>query len=263
MSPNDTVIFECVDNVGIITLNRPDAANGINLAMAQALMAVSHHCANDDSIRCVLLNASGKVFSAGGDVKAFYTYKADLSEKIQALIMYLHTAVSTLYHMQKPIVVAVNGMTAGAGLSLAMAGDIVVSAQSAKYTVAYTGVGLTPDAGTSYFLPKLVGLRRAQHLLLTNPVFSAQDALSWGLITETIADESLQTHSFEIARGLANGPTQAFGQVRSLLHTSNHASLDEQLKHEALHMKQACESQDAKEGIAAFNEKRTPQFTGQ
>jgi 2-(1,2-epoxy-1,2-dihydrophenyl)acetyl-CoA isomerase len=166
-----------------LTLNRPDVGNAIDLAFARAMMDASIVCDQDDSARCVLLTGAGQMFCAGGDIAAFTGAGEQVPALLKQLTTYMHVAVTRLARMRKPLVVAVNGAAAGAGFGLAMMGDIVLAAQSAKFRVAYAGIGLSPDCGTSWLLPRLVGLRRAQELMLTDQRLNAEQAAGMGLVT--------------------------------------------------------------------------------
>ena len=178
------VLLEVRDGIADLTLNRPDAANGINDGLARDLLAATIEIRLDDRVRVVLLSGNGPRFCGGGDVKAFAALGDDLSANIRALIPALHTAITSLVRGDAPVVAAVHGSAAGAGLGLVGASDLVVAGESTKFVMAYTGVGLTPDGSSSWFVPRLVGLRRALELTLTNRVLSAAEALDWGLITE-------------------------------------------------------------------------------
>jgi 2-(1,2-epoxy-1,2-dihydrophenyl)acetyl-CoA isomerase len=174
----------------------------------------------------------------------------------------LHAAITRLARMQKPLITAIQGFAAGAGFSLAMLGDIVLASRSAQFTLAYTGIGLTPDGGTSWLLPRLVGLRRAQAMILLNPRLSAEQALTEGLVTEVVEDDLLYERAHAIARELAAGPSKAFGRVRELLLTSLNETLETHLEREAREISASAATKDGREGISAFLEKRTADFVG-
>ena len=164
--------------------------------------------------------------------------------------------------MDAPVIIAVNGMAAGAGFSIACTGDIVYAAESAKFTMAYTAAGLSPDGSASYYLPRLVGLRRTQELMLNNRRLSAQEALDWGILTNVFADDDLYDEALKTATQLAQGPTKAYGTVKKLLLSSYQESLETQMELEAQGMGAMSSSLDGTEGIAAFLEKRRPKFSG-
>ena len=258
-----TLEFRIEDHVAIITFNRPDAANGIDLTLAQELMAAAIVCEDNNDIRAVLLTGNGKMFSAGGDLKSFAEFGEQTSAKIKELMVYMHSAIARFARMDAPLIVAVNGTAAGAGFSMACAGDIVYAAQSAKFTMAYTAAGLSPDGSASYFLPRLVGLRRAQELMFTNRLLSADEAKDWGILTDVVANENLFETALTQAKKLAAGPTLAYGSVKKLLMSSSQESLETQLELEAKGMGAMTKTNDGLEGIQAFCEKRRPSFSGQ
>lgn len=245
-----------------IVLNRPDAANGINLAMAKELLQVAILCEQSAHLRAVLISANGKMFSAGGDVKAFAEAGDRAAAEIRELMVYLHAAIAQFDRLAAPVIIAVNGMAAGAGFSLACAGDIVLAAETARFVMAYTAIGLSPDAGASWHLPRLVGMRRAQELMLTNRRLSARDALDWGIVTRVIADDDLFTEAETLLSLLAEGPTSAYASVKRLLNVSLQNGLETQLELEAQAMAALVNSEDGKAGIAAFVAKAVPHFTG-
>ncbi|WP_101757384.1 enoyl-CoA hydratase/isomerase family protein [Oceanicoccus sp. KOV_DT_Chl] len=262
MSDFETLIFEKKDGVAKITLNRPDAANGINLTLAKELMAVASDCNDDHSVRAVLITGNGKLFCAGGDLKSIGAAEGSMSGLLKEITFYLHGALSRLARMNAPVIIAVNGTAAGAGFSLAVAGDYVLAAESAKFTMAYTAAGLTPDGSASYYLPRLIGMRKTQDLMLTNRRLTAQEAMEWGAINQVVADDQLQAEAQALAEKFANGPTQAFGVVKKLLHCTFNNGLETQLELEGAGIAAMSTLADGQEGITAFSEKRAPVFTG-
>ena len=254
--------FSINDNVAIIRLNRPEAVNGITVDMAHELLKAAATCQNHPAIRAILLTGAGKVFSAGGDLKEFAAYGEQLPVKIRELMDSLHAAIDIFSSLNAPVVIAVNGMAAGAGFSLACMGDIVMAAQSARFVMAYTAIGLSPDGGSSWFLPRLIGLRRTQELMLTNRMISAEEALEWGIVTRVVTDDDLFREALSLATSLANGPTLAYGQIKQLLKHSNHETLDKQLEREADGMSRLSGSHDGQNGIHSFLRKQQPDFNG-
>jgi len=260
---DQNLLFELSDGVATLTLNRPDAANAIDLDLGRALMHAAIRCDEDPAVRAVVLTGAGRMFCAGGDLRAFAAEKARLPSLLKELTVYLHAATSRFARMDAPLVVAVNGAAAGAGFSLAIAGDLVVAAESAKFTMAYTAAGLSPDGSSSWFLPRLVGLRRAQQLMLTNRRLSAAEALDWGLVAEVVADDALEKSAGDLARSLAQGPTRALGTVKKLLATAFQESLETQMELEARGIAAMAGSADGQEGIDAFLGRRAPRFRGE
>jgi 2-(1,2-epoxy-1,2-dihydrophenyl)acetyl-CoA isomerase len=263
MSTSENVLIEQIDNVAKITLNRPDAANVMNLALAKELYEAALHCDGNPQIRAVMITGAGKMFSAGGDLKSFSSFGDNISAKLKELTNDLHAAISLFARMDAPVVVAVNGAAAGAGFSLAITGDLVLAAESAKFTMAYTAAGLSPDGSSSYYLPRLIGLRKTQELMLTNRRLSAQEALDWGIISRVVADDQLQSEAYKLASQFANGPTRAFGTTKKLLLETFNNGLETQMTAEGHGIASMTTTRDGKEGISAFIEKRAPEYTGQ
>jgi len=254
--------FELQDQVARITLNRPDAANGLDAEMGRELMHAAIRCSEDRAVRAVLLTGAGRMFSAGGDLKSFATQGDALSAHLKELAGSLHMAISRFVRMDAPFIVAVNGAVGGGGMSFVLAADLVLAAESAKFTMAYTRAGLSPDGGSTYFLPRIVGVRRALELALTNRVLSAREAEQWGLVTRVVPDASLATEAQSLAAALARGATRAYGAAKRLLHHSMSESLETQMELEAQAIAEQARGADAREGIAAFIAKRAPQFAG-
>ena len=263
MATFSTLDFVIDGGVARITLNRPDAANGISMQLAQELLQASLACRCSPQVRAVLLTGAGRMFCAGGDLNGFVARAADLHAFIKELTTYLHAAIANFAHMRAPLIVAVNGAAAGAGFSLVACGDLVLAARSAKFSMAYTGAGLVPDGSGSWFLPRIVGLRRAQELILTNRRLGADEALEWGLVTRVVEDGELAAEAGKLAAQIAAGPTGAYGEVKKLLATTFEATLETQMEREGAAIAAAAISRDGREGVAAFLGKRAPVFTGE
>ena len=257
-----TLLFDIRDNVAHLTLNRPEAANSINEEMGKDLMHAALRCDEDPEIRAVLISGAGKIFSGGGDLKAFTAKGDQLPYHIKEITTYLHAAMSRLTRMDAPVVAAVHGAVAGAGMSIAIACDVVVAAETTRFMVAYTRAGLTPDGSATYFLPRIVGLKRALELTLTNRMFSAQEALQWGLVTRVVPDNELLAQARAIAVQLAAGPTRAYGVSKRLLHSGWAETLETQMENESQAIANSARTADAREGITAFLEKRPPKYKG-
>lgn len=258
-----TLKFEVKDGIAHIVLNRPEAVNSINLEMSRDLMHAILQCDEDPSIRAVVLSGNGRLFCAGGDLKTFTSQGKHLPYYIKEVTTYFHAALSRLMRMDPPVVAAVQGFAAGAGMSLALACDIVIAAQSAQFNVAYTRVGLTPDGSLSYLLPRFIGLKRALELTLTNRTLSADEALDWGLITKVVSDAELLSQAKAIAIQLAAGAPKALGAAKRLLHGGWTETLETQMEYESRTIASMAHTSDTQEGIKAFVEKRTPKFRGE
>lgn len=254
------VLVDVAGGIARITFNRTQAGNAINLPFARALDEAAILCETDPSIRCVMLTGAGRLFCAGGDVELFRTMGDDVDALLSELAGTLHIAVSRFARMAKPLLVLVNGPAAGAGLSLALGGDVVLCARSAHFTAAYGTLGLTPDGGMSWWLPRLVGLRKAQEIILTNRRITAEEAAAIGMVTRVVEDEELAREGEELARQLALAATGAIGAARALLRKSFETGYESQLADEMQSIARAGASADCREGLAAFFAKRPPEF---
>ena len=247
--------------VALVTLNRPDNSNTLNLQMAMDLLAAAMACARNAAVRAVVLSGAGRNFSFGGDLRAMPPRELALEDHIRELTTYLHAAISHFVRMDAPVVAAVNGTAAGAGVGLVAMADLALCGRSSRFNLAYTSVGLTPDAGTTFLLPRAVGVKRAMELLLLNRALSAEEALSWGLVNEVVADERLLARALEVAERLAHGPVSAYGATKRLIARSIGA-LESQMVLESETIAAQATSADAAEGIGAFLGKRAPRFPG-
>ncbi|HLJ38941.1 MAG TPA: enoyl-CoA hydratase/isomerase family protein [Steroidobacteraceae bacterium] len=247
--------------VALVRLNRPEHSNTLNLQMAMDLLAAAMTCARNPTVRAVVITGAGEHFCFGGDLRAVPSRELSLDDHIRELTTYLHAAISHFVRMDAPVVAAVNGTAAGAGVGLVAMADLALAAHGSRFNLAYTGVGLSPDAGTSFLLPRIVGLKRAMELLLLNRTLSAEEALSWGLVNEVVADERLLERSLELAERLARGPATAYGATKRLIAHSLGA-FESQMVLESETIAAQAASADAVEGVAAFLDKRKPRFPG-
>ncbi|HEU5437884.1 MAG TPA: enoyl-CoA hydratase-related protein [Ktedonobacterales bacterium] len=255
-----TLRFELTDGVGKITLNRPDAFNAMNLAMVRELYDVTRRCDDDSAVRAVLLTGAGKAFCAGGDLRSFAAEDEEIGAHLKDVTTALHDAISRMARMDAPVIAAVNGAAAGGGMALACACDLIVAGESARFTMAYTRAGLTPDGSSTFFLPRLVGLGRALDLALTNRTLSAAEAESWGLVSHVVPDVDLLPTAERLASEFAAGATAALGGAKRLLIGGWNETLETQMARESRRIARAAEGAEAREGIAAFLEKRPPRF---
>lgn len=256
----ETIRFTRDDRVATIELDRPDAANGLTSQMAAELKRAAQLCDTTPGLKVVVLTAAGRFFCAGGDIKEMAAHGDAVGSAVKSLADDLHHAISTLSRMQPALIVAVNGVAAGAGFSLALVGDIVLAAESASFTMAYTRAGLCPDGSSSYFLPRLVGLRRAQELMLLNPTLNADQARDLGLVTRVVADDALRVEADALAAELAFASLGSTARVKQLLLASFDNSLETQMELEGRFVSQCAASADGQEGIHAFIAKRKPEF---
>jgi len=246
-----TLRYEVKDAIATLTLNRPDAYNALNLTLGRDLFHATLEADEDPGVRCIVVTGAGKAFCAGGDVKDF----AEAGDRVGVVIKDLARTV-------KPVIMAVNGVAAGGGMSLALAGDLVVAAESAKFTMAYSRIAASPDGSSSYFLPRLIGLRRALELHYTNRVLTAREALDWGLVNRVHPDAEFPGALAGLARELAAGPTLAFGRAKQLFHQSTQESLETQMELEAQAIAACGHTEDFQAGVKAFAAKQPVSFRG-
>ena len=256
-----TIRAEVVEGLATITLARPEVGNAIDLAMARELDEVTTAWADDPAVRAVLLQAEGRSFCVGGDLKTFAACE-DLPALLTEITRHLHAALARLAGMAVPVVAAVQGSAAGGGVGVATTADLVLVGTSTRFVLAFTAIGLSPDSSSTWSLPRTVGLRRALDLALTNRVLGAQEAVAEGLATRVVADDALADEALALAGRLAAGPTGALGATKRLLRESLGNDLETQLALETASLAAAGGTPDAREGIAAFLEKRAPEFTG-
>jgi 2-(1,2-epoxy-1,2-dihydrophenyl)acetyl-CoA isomerase len=256
----DSIIFEITNGVACLVLNRPEKFNAFNREMALLLQAMLDECAAVDTIRCVYITGAGKAFSAGQDI-AELTGPAKVEIK-QILAEQYNPIVKRIRNLPKPVIVAVNGVAAGAGANIALCGDVVVAAASASFIQAFSKIGLIPDSGGTFTLPRLVGWQRASALMMTGEKISAEQAEKMGMLYKIFPDESFEAESKKIAYTLAQMPTKALAYTKQALNQSFGNSFEAQLQLEDKLQQQAALTTDYAEGIAAFLEKRRPSFTG-
>ncbi len=258
----DTLSLTVENNVATILMNHPPV-NAINLTLAQDLMKAAIICDDSPEIRSVILTGQGKMFSAGGDLASMISDSESTNAILKEITTNLHSAVSRFMRMDPPLISAVNGTCAGAGLSLAIMGDITLSSENAKFTGAYTAAGLAPDGGSTYLLTRQIGARKTKELFLLNRVLSAQQALEWGMINEVVPQDELMEKAHDLALSLAKGATRAFGSVKQLVTSAGSESLETQMELESRAISAMSLTKDGQEGIRSFLEKRKPEFSGE
>ena len=258
-----SILTETRDGVRLLTLNRPDVLNSVNQAMARELQAALADAAADAAVRAVLLAGAGRAFCAGQDLSevpsADEARTADLAATVRARY---NPIIGGIRSIEKPVVCAVNGVAAGAGANLALACDIIIAASDASFIQAFCRIGLIPDSGGTFFLPRLVGLQRAAGLTMLGEKLTAAQARDWGLIWEVCEPADLASRSFALAATLAAQPTRGLGLTKRALNASLANDLEAQLELEAVLQAQAGRTADFQEGVAAFREKRKPRFSG-
>jgi 2-(1,2-epoxy-1,2-dihydrophenyl)acetyl-CoA isomerase len=258
----EAVTYAVKDGIATITLSRPDAYNALNLTMGRDLFHATLEADEDRSVRCVVITGAGRAFCAGGDVKDFADTPDRIGILVKELTTYLHGAVSRLARTAKPVITGVNGIAAGGGMSLALAGDLVVAAESAKFSMAYAKIAASPDGSSSYTLPRLIGIRRALELYYTNRALTAREAMEWGLVTRVHPDAEFPGALAALARELADGPTLAFGRAKALFHQSTQESLETQMELEAQAIAASGHTEDFRNGVVAFARKQSVTFKG-
>ena len=259
----ETLIYEVADNVATITFNTPKAANAMSPLGAREFRAVAETADDDADVRAVVLTGAGKMFCAGGDLGSFAEAGGGARRLIMEMAGDLHMGLSRLSRTSAPVIGAVNGTAAGAGLSLVMACDLAIAAESAVFTMAYTRAGLSPDGSSTFFMPRKIGDRRARELMLTNRVLTSAEALEWGVVNEVVPNEEVLPRANGLAQRFATGPTAAFGAVKTLLNGTFDQTLESQMELEARTIGDLVLGADGQEGIHAFLEKRKPTFKGE
>lgn len=260
MADSKSVLFSSSDGVGHITLNRPDEMNVVNPEQLDGLRSALNTCADDPDVRVVLLDAAGRNFCGGGDLVHFGALGDGTAAAVRELATDFHVVMSRMMRLSIPVVAAVQGAAAGGGLSLALGADLVVAADTARFTVAYSAIGFSLDGGMSYSLPRLVGLRRALDLALTNRRITAAEALAMGMISEVVPELELADRARALCAQLAAGPKLAQGHIKALLRRSLDETLETQLDHETRAVSETSGSPDGREGVAAFLDKRRAKF---
>lgn len=256
-----SISFEIKKNVAIITLNRPDKFNSFNREMSLLLQAKLNECATSNDIRCVLITGAGKAFSAGQDLSELAGEDAIGIDKI--LSEHYNPIITLIRSIAKPVIAAVNGVAAGAGANIALCCDIVVASQSASFIQAFSKIGLIPDSGGTYFLPRLIGWQKATALMMLGEKVAAQEAERLGMIYKVFEDDNFFDDSIKIANTIAQMPTKGLALTKLALNQSLDSSLQSQLSTEDQLQQKAAKTHDYSEGVAAFLEKRIPVFKGE
>jgi 2-(1,2-epoxy-1,2-dihydrophenyl)acetyl-CoA isomerase len=259
MPEYNAIAYELADGVARITLNRPEAANTLNEELSSEMLDAIIRAEENKEVRALVISGgTGRFFCAGADLKSFYSAPGALKSRVSLF----HVAISRIVRAPFPVIAAVNGTAAGGGMGLACCCDLIVAAESAKFIMAYTRRGLSPDGTTTYFLPRRIGVGRALELAYTNRTLSAREALDWGLVNRVVSDDALSAETHALAAELARGATRALAAAKRLIYAGTHESLETQIENELRSIFELAAAEDTREAIAAFNEKRTPVFKG-
>ena len=258
----DTILLAKDNGLATITLNAPDKLNAVSRKMIAEIKICWEELAADTSVRAVLLTGAGRGFCAGADLADPDREASATADSGAALDKYFNPTIRAMRALPKPIVSAVNGVAAGVGMSFALASDIAIAGKSASFLQAFARIGLLPDGGSTWFLPRLVGEQRARALAMLAPQISAQEAKDWGLIWDVVEDAELMKTATDLARRLADGPTMALSRVKEALGRASGNTLSQQLDVERDFQRELGRSGDFKEGVAAFLAKRKPAFKG-
>jgi 2-(1,2-epoxy-1,2-dihydrophenyl)acetyl-CoA isomerase len=256
----ETLQVDLADHVAAIRMNRSKSMNALEHRLRVDLVDCFQELSEDDDIRVVILTGTGKAFSAGGDLRELGQKMT--VDKARKYVSHVSRIVLAIQNLEKPVIAAVNGAAMGAGFSIMMACDLVVVSEQAKFSLSFVNVGLLPDLGATYFLPRLLGVQKAKELVFTGKVLSAHELADLGLINDLVPHEGLEKSAFDLARQLAEGPPLALGSAKKLMNRSWQFSLEEMVELEAQSQAACMQSEDHMEGIAAFYEKRKPQFKG-
>jgi 2-(1,2-epoxy-1,2-dihydrophenyl)acetyl-CoA isomerase len=257
----ENIIFEKADRVAVLRLNRPEAFNAVNIGLFEDLIKALEVCTVDDEVKVIVITGEGKAFCAGGDVAMFHS-TPDPGEAIRQLTKRLYFTITGIRRIPKPVVAVINGTAAGAGISLAAACDLRICAASVKFRQAYTSIGLIPDGAWTLLVPLLIGFSKASELAYLDPVFDAKEALAMGLVNKVVEDGELEKTTRQIASKLAGGASVSYALVKANFNEAMIGLLERMLELERTGIIRAGKSKDAKEGIAAFMEKRKPSFKG-
>lgn len=258
----ETLLFTIKNNIATITFNRPHVMNSFDKTMADELEIITDQVRLDNSIRAVMLNGAGNLFMAGGDIHFFYRTLDAMPAGVRKIVRTLNAAIMNLMAMPKPVVASVHGSVAGVGVSLMMACDLVIAAENTKFNLAYTGIGISPDGGASYHLPRLVGTKKAMEWLLLSTIFDAQTALAHGLVNWVVTQEKLSEETDRLVNQLASGPTQSYAAVKRLLNETWQNDLETQLEKEGEAFEKCSATSDFKKGVTGFLHKKKSEFSG-
>jgi 2-(1,2-epoxy-1,2-dihydrophenyl)acetyl-CoA isomerase len=258
-----TLLLSIDDHIAHIQFNRPTMMNSFNKDMADDLEKVTEEVRTNPDIRAVILSGAGSLFMAGGDIQFFHESLATMPKIVMKIVRTLNASIINLMQMPKPVIASVHGSVAGVGMSLMMACDLVIAAEDTKFTMAYSGIGISPDGGAAFSLPRLVGPKKALEWILLSDIFDAQTALHFGLINWKVAEEKLSEETLRLAKRLAKGPTQSFACAKKLVNESWQTSLETHLENEGRAFELCSKTIDFNNGVKSFLNKKRPEFVGQ
>lgn len=258
----ETVLFSANEGIATIAFNRPEAMNSFDHRMADELEELTEMVAADTSIRAVLLKGAGHLFMAGGDIQFFYNRLDKMPSGVMKIVRTLNATIHNLMHMPKPILASVHGSVAGVGISLMLAADLVIAAENTKFTTAYSSIGISPDGGCSFQLPRLVGAKKAMEWLLFSDVFSAHEAQTQGLINWVVAPHELENQTHKILNRLAKGPSQSYASIKRLVNSTWQETMSSQLELEGRGFAECSTTEDFKAGVKGFLTKKQVEFVG-
>lgn len=259
----ETLLFTKSNHIATISFNRPTAMNAFDKIMADELEAITDEVRNDASIRAVLLNGSGHLFMAGGDIRFFHENLAHMPAGVMKIVRTLNASIINLMQMPKPVLASVHGSVAGVGVSLMMACDLVIAAENTKFSMAYSGIGISPDGGAAFNLPRIVGPKKAMEWLMMSDLFDAQTAQAHGLINWVVPQDKLTDETTRILQRLANGPTQSYASTKRLVNESWQHSLEAHLEREGKAFENCSATKDFKSGVTGFLKKEKAEFIGE
>ena len=256
---NQAVLLDVQDGVATVTLNRPDAGNAIDMDVGRGLLGAGLRIENDPAVRAVIVTGAGRHFCFGGDLGGMAAQGERVGGYLNELTTHIHAAIGCFTRMKAPVIAAVNGTAAGGAVGLVCMADLAVAGRGSRFSLAYTGVALAPDCGTSFLLPRIVGRRRALELFLTNRALSADEALAWGLVNQVVDDGEVLAQAQALAARFASGPTESYGAVKRLMDATD-PGLESQMALEGRTIAAQAMSAQGQEGVAAFLGKRKPSY---
>lgn len=257
----ETIIFKKEDGIATITLNRPDRLNAITIQMAEELLDVIDDCHRDADVRAVVISGAGRAFCSGADIKSDAS-TASPPEHIAKITEILHRLILEIRNLKKPVIASIRGHASGAGFSLVMACDLAIASENAKFNLAFVKIGLVPDLGATYFLPRLAGAKKSNELFFTGDFIDAKEAENIGIVNKVVSDEDLERETMKLAARLAKGPTLAIGRTKALINEGFTNTLKTQMENERQNQIMSAGTEDYAEGVSAFLEKREPKFKG-